>query len=211
MSETNKMEGLCVHCLQQRNSTMRYVACIATSKYNVIYPLESGREETTWDDIKIWKLNLCDSCITEGYKLFLNKKRTGLISILVCCSLALIYSLFHIGIFGKYDSFIGSIFGKPDFMYGLDIMIIIGSPVGIVASLIGIYVNYIRRRNMAESGFVPDKRQKYSFIETGEIAIKYLEKGEPAEIKSLDLHLPEFKEIDDDQIKKMKAIGQSES
>ena len=183
---TDKQTYLCSQCRKKEVLNIRYLACVATSRWEKLnYPAPNTFINTK-DDIKLWKLGLCDTCMPLSYKVFLQhrikkaSKMFGICFFLLAFSAGVIYS--------------GIAQGGP---YLLGMAIAIGLIIGIIGvpvNLIILIVNSTRLRNLKQTGVIVGKNQNKSFIGEGERIIKEMEKGQSSE-QSVEFPLPQYKEF----------------
>jgi len=126
---------------------------------------------TTKDDIKVWKVALCDSCVPSGYKEFLlNRIRTSL-KMLGLCSLLL--ALAVAGIYWDAAT-TGPYFMRVVLAIALTIASIFGV-IGVPSAIVILLVNLARLRRLSQTGTVDAKNEAQSFIGEGERLIKKME------------------------------------
>lgn len=190
MSETQNYR--CSHCGKQEATDIRYLACGSTSQWDKNNYPAPNTTLTTKDDIKVWKVALCDSCMPSSYKVFLQNRIRQSLKLLGICSFLLAIAV--VGIYtGAATS--GVYFLRMLLGFALAIGLIIGI-IGVPTNLIILFVNSVRLRNLNRSGAIAEKNKAKSFIGEGQRLIKEIEKNQSPEIES-DFPLPKFREFKD--------------
>jgi hypothetical protein len=178
----------CSQCGKQEIPNIRYLACAATSQWDWNNYPAPNTFVTTKDDIKLWKLGLCDTCMPQSYKIFLQNriKKTAKIFGICLFLLAFCAGVIYSGIAEGGPYLLGA---------AIAIGLIIGI-IGVPVNLIILIVNSARLRKLVQTGLVDKKNQDKSFIGEGERLIKEMEKGQSSGLKSA-FPLPQFKELKD--------------
>lgn len=196
----------CSHCGKQDDSNMRYLACVATSLWtrnNYPAPNTSFR---TKDDLKIWKVVLCDSCMPLSYKVFLQNRKKEAVKTLGLCFLCLAAAI--VGGFAGATKVWGLLGALLNVALGIALLI---GVIGVPANIIIYIINSIRLRNIDHTGIIPEKNQDKCFQGEGERIIKEMEKGKPNYSESiwgefpLPIHM-ELKELPMTEKEKKKIL-----
>ncbi|MBE3115618.1 hypothetical protein IMZ68_00280 [Candidatus Bathyarchaeota archaeon] len=147
---------------------------------------------TTKDDLKIWKIALCDSCMPSSYKVFLQtriRKSLGALGICSLCLAIVIVFLFVIPAVFPH--------AKPSGITGLIGLVVMGvsmviGTIGVPVNLIILIVNSGRLRHLNQTGAIPENSKTKSFIGEGQTLIKKMETNRSAEM-DVNLPLPRFR------------------
>jgi hypothetical protein len=196
MSE--KQSYQCSHCGKQEATDIRYLACGSTSQWDKNNYPAPNTTYTTKDDIKIWKVALCDSCLPLSYKVFLENRKKRTIKTLGWSSFLLVISVFafyliDIGVLQDSNPLRYPL--RVIFSVAITISFIIGI-VGVPASLIILIINSAQLRNLNQTGAIAEKNKAKSFIGEGERLIKEMETNRSTEIEA-NFPLPRFREFKD--------------
>ena len=189
MNDKNTSE--CSQCGKKDVPKIRYIACVSTTEWPTDnYPAPNS-SFTTKDDIKIWKIVLCDECLPASYKIYLVNQKKGSTTKLIIGSILVAIGTLVI-IINPSDG--------PGFMNNiLMIASIIGLFIGIITVPSGIYglvSNSNRIKALNKTGSIPEKYIDKAFIGEGERIIKNFEKSEAANTDT-GLSLPGFKTLND--------------
>jgi len=137
----------CTQCGSQRISEVYYTACVAKSIWN--WPKPSTQVKLL-DDLKIWKITLCDSCKRTGYVHFLVNRNKRTLSYLkwtsllfaICCVVLAIDKVFPAkGIFSGMMSKVMGAFISLIILFG-----IFAIPISII-----IYINNSKKLRKAKN------------------------------------------------------------
>ncbi len=204
MSETQGYQ--CSHCGKQEATDIRYLACGSTSQWDKNnYPVPNTTF-TTKDDIKVWKVALCDSCMPQSYKVFLQNRKKKAVKTMGWCSLCLAAAI--VGGFAGATKVWGLLGALLNVALGIALLI---GVIGVPANIIIYIINSIRLRNIDQIGIIPEKNQDKCFQGEGERIIKEMEKDKPNHSESIwgDFPLPmhmELKELPMPENEKKKIL-----
>jgi len=177
----------CSQCGKQDASNIRYLACGSLCKWEKNNYPAPITYYTKKNDIKIWKVALCDSCLPLTYRIFLQNRKRKAIKWLVYCFFFLIVAVGGIYLKITLKLTLDNYLLNVILSIALTISAFIGI-IGIPISLITLITNSIKLRILCEKGVVTEKNKNKSFIGEGERIIKEMEKG----IK-FDFTLPKIK------------------
>jgi hypothetical protein len=187
----------CSRCGSSISVDVRYAACGAISRWaRNNYPAPNDYF-TTYDDIRLWRIGLCETCKPSGYNSFLQNQLREIAKKLAVFSLFLI-----VGILALYFQIPGQApnpLMKPLYLFTAAII-----SIGFAAGVIGVpiyavrwIVSISRLKGLERSGGVASKRVDEAFVGEGQRIIKALasESGEsPVKVWG-EFPLPEHKTL----------------
>lgn len=188
---TNNLTFKCSNCAIHDANESRYLACVSTSRWESNnYPAPNSFT-TTKDDIKIWKVALCDICMPKSFKVYLINKKKNATQMIGWGSFLLALGVI-VMVINPTDG--------PEFLnIILKITMVGGILFGIVSvpiSIVGIIKNSNQIRILNQKGNIQKKDKDKSFIGEGERLIKELEKSKQSEMVT-EFPLPQYKEYKD--------------
>jgi hypothetical protein len=192
----------CSHCGSSSSVDVRYVACVATSEWNQNnYPAPNTTMNTK-DDIRLWKIPLCATCIPSSYRTYLSNLIGKMETRLVICSIALVtlilFTYFNISSYALANSNILMDQISRLVLVVFIMMLIVFGVGGVPFYAVKLIINFARLKSLDNKGVVPPKQIDKSFIGEGQRILKALapQNGEPEEKIVGDFPLPEHKLLD---------------
>jgi len=188
----------CSRCGSSNSVDVRFAACGAISRWaRNNYPAPNDYL-TTYDDIRLWRIGLCETCKPSGYKSFLQNQLQEIAKQLAVFSLFLI-----VGALALYFQIPGQApnpLMKPLYMFTAAI-ISIGFAAGVIAvpiCAVRWIVSFGRLKGLERSGGVASKRVGESFVGEGQRIIKALAPGRGESPRKVwgEFPLPEHKTLD---------------
>lgn len=150
----------CSQCGGSEGVGSRFAACVATSVVHV--PI--GIDYRTRDDIRLWRVGLCDACMSNAYRSFLRHRLKKVSEQLFWCTFLLIIGVLAIKFIDPMW-----LFAPLRLLYGATVV------VGLLAGVLGVPIcvamliaNFLRLKALERSGVVPAKRVDKAFIGEGQ-------------------------------------------
>lgn len=188
----------CSQCGSSDSVDVCFAACVATTRWW----RNDNSVPTTKDDIRLWRVALCRTCILTNYRSFLRKCQKDTTLVFALCSFALIivvlfYLVTHF--FTTPGPPTNSLYKLENDLLaiGLSILTIVGV-IGVPSSAVGWIVRFIQLKGLERSGVVPAKQIDKSYIVEGQRIIAVLfKRGKPAGKVWGKFPLPEHKTKDE--------------
>ncbi len=198
-------EYTCSHCESQGRHDLRYVACLAQTKYWS----GGGGSYFNNDNVTIWRVPLCSTCMPKARLFYLDGQQrsairtagVGILGLVGAVVLFLVGSWTGLGSDMKSDSVVESVIKAPkNFLEGMYMLLMAGCfgagvvmvPYGAVKAL----VNSLRRRTMTATDVVPTRWLDKCFVGEAERSLALLEAQQGATTAPTGQYpLPGFKEL----------------
>jgi hypothetical protein len=167
-----------LHCSRCGSSDFvdaRFAACVATSHWvKSNYPAPGYTYIDRNDDIRLWQIPLCRTCIPSGYRAFLRDRLKKVATQLGLCSFMLIVGV--LGILFKIYGPTPSFHIKPlEWLFAAVITFaVFAGVIGVPVCTLMWVINFRRLKGLEKSGVVPAKQIDKSFWGEGQRIVKAL-------------------------------------
>lgn len=159
----NDSDGFCSACGSSDSVEVRFAACVATSEWGKNNYPAPNTEVTTRDDIRLWRIPLCRTCIPSGYRWFL-RNRVKRMRIVTCVSsFPLIFGVLFI-----------YFLADNSLLFALSAVTIAIGVVGMAVGTVNWIGNFRRLKGLERRGVVPEMQIDKSFVGEGQRIIKAL-------------------------------------
>jgi len=193
----------CSRCGALSGLVTRFAACGAQTTWKT----KVNRSDfMTQDGIKVWRLDLCKSCLASSYKDHLKGSLTASIILFVLSILMMAGSLYLLKEYGQYPALeyaqkgqISLLVGSASLIILLALFVGVSFLIGATIFLIVAVTRYFLNRNLEVGDSLPETKQNKAFSSEGFRIIRGIEKDNlnPNEDILNRFPLPDFKNFSD--------------